>query len=93
MVSTEWGLFRLRGALSRKKFRARPVGLGQWAVTERTQTGKTMRGGEGDTCITQSLVPADEFLGHYIAVDAKAHQMVTAGQKAAPASHGSTALR
>jgi hypothetical protein len=96
MVSTEWGLFRLKGALSRKTFKARPVGPDQWAVTERTVTAKTVRGLEGDTCLTSSFVPADQFLDHYVAVDTVAREMVKAPEQSVQsnnASQGPTVLR
>jgi len=76
MSSNEWGVFRLRGVLSRKTFKARPISDDQWAVTERAQTGKAIKGGEHDTCFTQSLIPASEFCDHYIAVDLTAKQML-----------------
>jgi len=81
MQSTEWGVFRLRGVLSRKTFKARPISDDQWAVTERATTGKTVKGGEHDTCLLQSLVPASEFCDHYIAVDLTAKQMLKPEQE------------
>lgn len=81
----EWGVFRLKGIFNRKTVKARQLDDGSWAVTERSTTDRLKRTDkvnisqadfEGQTCMSQSIVPKNEFEQYYAPVDAVAKKMV-----------------